>query len=292
MIILLLLSKTNLTTEKNPEIYFHVGMGKTGSKYIQYRVFPKFERIRYIQRTNYKKAKDIIQRGESPKYLVSNEFDQQLEKEVKEWATTFPDTHPIIVFRRQDSWIASQYRRYIKNSYTFSFSEFIDLKNDNGYFKKRDLEFFKNIELLEHYFTKKPLVLLYDDLKNKPTKFIQQVANYADVKIDMEKIDFSRKHTSYSLKQLNVIRRISQFVDLRKRRVTNNPVLHRLFLIGLSTIRYPILYGAKLVPASWVEEKPLITEKELEAVRDLYAADWKKCLEYSETQQWNTSKSS
>ena len=121
-----------MAAEQLPEIYFHVGMGKTGSKYIQYRVFPKFKGIRYIQRTSYNRAKKIIQKEDALKYLVSNEFDQQLEEEVKYWASTFPDTHPIIVFRRQDSWIASQYRRFIKNSYTFSFSEFIDLKNDQG----------------------------------------------------------------------------------------------------------------------------------------------------------------
>ena len=261
-----------------------MGMGKTGSKYIQYRVFPKFEGIRYIQRTSYNQAQEIILKEGAPKYLVSNEFDQQLEKEVKKWAETFPDTYPIIIFRRQDSWIASQYRRFIKNSYTFSFQEFIDLENDEGYFKKKDLAFFKNIELLEKYFTKKPLVLLYDDLKNEPLKFIQKIADYAGVKFNPTEIDLTRKHTSYNQKQLKVINWVSQFIDLRKRRVTNNPVLHRLFLIGLSIIRYPILYGAYLVPETFLRKEPMISVSDLEQIRKHYESDWNKCLEYIKNQ--------
>ena len=273
-----------MTTQQATEIYFHVGMGKTGSKYIQYRVFPKFEGIRYIQRTSYNQAQEIILKERAPKYLVSNEFDQQLEKEVKKWAENFPDLYPIIVFRRQDGWIASQYRRFIKNSYTFSFNEFIDLENDEGYFKKRDLEFFKNIELLEKHFTKKPLVLLYDDLKNESLKFIQQVADYAKVQFDPSEIDLTRKHTSYNQKQLKVINWVSQFIDLRKRRVTNNPVLHRLFLIGLSIIRYPILYGAYLVPEFILSKEPMISASDLEKIRKHYESDWEKCLEYAKNQ--------
>ncbi len=273
-----------MSTQQAPEIYFHVGMGKTGSKYIQYRVFPKFEGIRYIQRTSYNQAQEIILKERASKYLVSNEFDQQLEKEVIKWSDQFPDLYPIIVFRRQDSWIASQYRRYIKNSYTFSFNEFIDLENDKGYFKKRDLEFFKNIELLEKHFTKKPLVLLYDDLKNEPLKFIQQVADYAKVQFDPSEIDLTRKHTSYNQKQLKVINWVSQFIDLRKRRVTNNPILHRLFLIGLSIIRYPILYGAYLVPEFILSKEPMISDSDLEKIQKHYQSDWKKCLEYAKNQ--------
>ncbi len=270
-----------MAAKQPPEIFFHVGMGKTGTKYIQYKVFPFFKGIEYIQRTSYNQAMDIIRKGESPRYLISNEFDQQMEREVKKWAAEFPDIHPIIVFRRQDGWIASQYRRFVKNSYTYTFKEFLDLENDGGYFKKKDLEFYKNIELLEKHFTKKPLVLLYDDLKNEPRKFAKRVADFTDSVFDESRMDLARKHTSYNLKQLRVIRWVSQFVDLRKRRVTQNPVLHRLFLIMLSTIRYPILYGALLVPDSWVSKEPIISPEELEGVRKYYEADWEQVLAFA-----------
>lgn len=272
---------------QTPEIYFHVGMGKTGTKYIQYRVFPKLKNIKYIQRTSYGKAKEIIARGEYPRYLISNEFDQQMEKEVKFWATDYPDIAPIIVFRRQDSWIASQYRRFVKNSYPFTFKEFLDLENDKGYFKKKDLEFYKNIELLEKSFTRKPLVLLYEELKNKPKKFTHRIAEFTDTKIDVESVSLSRKHTSYDLKQLKIVQSIGRRIDLRKRRITNNPILHRLFLISLSTIRYPILYISKIIPNAWVDLSPLITKKEMDTVKEYYKDDWDKVIAYAKKNNTN-----
>jgi len=148
------------------EIYFHVGLGKTGSTFLQYNVFPKLKGVHYIQRTRYKQAIDIIKRTKHQRYFVSNEFDQQLEEEVLRFSSVFPNTTPIIVFRRQDEWIASQYRRFIKNGHTFPFNEFIDLENDTGYFKIKDLQFYDMIGLLKKHFTKPPLVLFYNDMKH------------------------------------------------------------------------------------------------------------------------------
>lgn len=125
------------TPKKN--IYFHVGTGKTGTTFLQYRVFSKFRDIYYIQRTRYKNAKKIINGSNYEKYLISREFDQQLEHEVKLFSADFPDAIPMIVFRRHDGYIASQYRRFVKNGFTGDFSEFFDLEKDKGFFKKTRL---------------------------------------------------------------------------------------------------------------------------------------------------------
>jgi len=124
------------------EIYFHVGLGKTGTTFLQYNVFNKLKGVYYIQRTKYKKAIKIIGQGAAEKYFISREFDQQIEVEVMQFAKHYPNTTAIIVFRRHDGWIASQYRRFVKNGYICSFEEFLDLEHDSGIFKIKDLTYY------------------------------------------------------------------------------------------------------------------------------------------------------
>ena len=106
------------------EIYFHVGTGKTGSTFLQARIFPLLNGIYYIPTNRYHKIFQEIEKSSSTKILVSREFDQQLEREVKCFSKKYPNTTPIIVFRRHDSYIASQYRRFVKNGFTGNFQAF------------------------------------------------------------------------------------------------------------------------------------------------------------------------
>ncbi|MCB0755510.1 MAG: hypothetical protein KDB98_07960, partial [Flavobacteriales bacterium] len=157
-------------------IYFHVGTGKTGTTFLQYRVFPKLKGLYYIQRTRYPNAVNIIKASNHSSYLVSREFDQQLENEVKAFSHHFLNAVPIIVFRRHDSYIASQYRRFVKNGFAGSFSDFFNLERDNGRFRKQDLEYVRQINILEQHFTQKPIVLIYEDMQKDALGFISSLA--------------------------------------------------------------------------------------------------------------------
>ena len=260
------------------DIYFHVGTGKTGTTFLQYRVFPKFKGIYYIQRTKYKKSKDIINKTNYDKYLLSREFDQQLEDEVRWFSADFPGTTPIIVFRRHDSYIASQFRRFVKNGFRGSFTDFFDLENDSGYFKKKDLDYFSQIKILEKYFTKKPIVLFYEDLRDNPVKFTQNLADAIGATFDPDSINWDKKHASYSEKQLKYIQKAGKYINLLKRRHSKNPFVHFVIKLLREGVRYSILYTAKLLPEP--KEKPLIPKEELEKVREYYSNDWEKCKEY------------
>jgi len=210
---------------KLPVIYFHVGLGKTGTTFLQYQVFTQLKGIQYIQRTQYKNAKKIIAKGQSDKYLVSREFDQQLETEVKNFAATYPNTTAIMVLRRHDGWIASQYRRAIKNGFIYTFNEFIDLKNDTGFFKIKDLMYYNMILLLEKYFTKKPIVLLYEDMKSDPKAFIANLSKQLEATVDVHQLNLKPKHPSYSEKQLKAIHWLSKRINLKKERIFKNEIL-------------------------------------------------------------------
>lgn len=263
------------------EIFFHVGTSKTGTTYLQHRVFAKLVGLHYIHTSLYKKAIRIIKAGKHKRYLVSREFDRQLEEEVKIFSQSFPHTKTIIVFRRQDSYIASQYRRSVKNGYQGSFNDFFNLKKDTGHFRKEHLDYIKQIKILEQYFTAKPLVLFYDALRENPQDFVFKLAQALDTTVDLAQINFDKKHTSYSEKQLKTIYAAGKYIDLNKKRVFKSSVLHFVWRLYLGSIRYTILHAAKLIPNSSFSAKPLIPKEELQAVRDYFNANWQQTLNYA-----------
>lgn len=268
-----------------PEVYFHVGLGKTGTTYLQYNFFPKMRDICYIQRTRYSKSHKIINRRKCYKYLVSREFDRQFDREVKKFAEKFPDAKPIIVLRRQDSWIASQYRRFIKNGRQYSFTEFIDVENNNGVWDRDELLFHRRIKFLEEQFKTIPLVLLHDDLKKDPWRFFDSICEYTGARYERKHISLNPSHKSYSLKQLKYIKRLSPYLVRSQPHPVNNKVWHWLRYRSRWLLLHLVLYISALLPEKPVENDVLIAPEELEKVRKAYENDWSKCIEYAEMQK-------
>ena len=265
-----------------PEIYFHVGMGKVASTYLQYDVFPFYKGVHYIQRTKYKRAKQIIARGQYDKYFVSREFDQQMEAEAKDFSSAYPQARPIIIFRRHGSWIASQHRRFVKNGNPWEFDEFIDLEHDQGRFKKQDLEFYRNIEILERYFEHKPLVLFYEDLRKDTVAFAQRIGEYMGATIDPKDIRLEKRHTSYNDKQLRAIFGVSQKINIRKHRDYKIGALNHIRRALVNPIKYGTLYVAPYLPESWLRQEPLVRQPQIDHITELYQEDWKKLKAYAE----------
>ena len=259
-------------------IFYHVGTGKTGTTYLQYRVFPKMQGITYFQRTRFKKYPQLIAQSNDQRFLLSREFDQQLEREIKAFTKHYPDTTPIIVFRRHDSYIASQYRRFVKNGFRGSFTDFFDLDQDEGYFKQIDLNYQHQIKLLEQYFTKPPIVLIYDDMRAQPEAFFQKLAKLVGAELNLSEVNLNPKHTSYSPQQLKYMQQVGQRINMRKRRVFQNSVLHFFWKLYMGALRYSVLFIGKQLPASRFDDKPLIDPHELKRVREAYAADWENVI--------------
>ncbi len=268
-----------------PEVYFHVGLGKTGTTYLQYNFFPKMRDICYIQRTRYTKSHKIINRRKCDKYLVSREFDRQFDREVKKFAEKFPGAKPIIVLRRQDSWIASQYRRFIKNGRQYSFTEFIDVENNNGVWDRDELLFHCRIKFLEEQFKTIPLVLLHDDLKKDPWRFFDSICEYTGGRYERKHISLNPSHKSYSLKQLKYLKRLSPYLVRSQPKPASNKVWHWLRYRSRWLLLHLVLYISALLPEKAVENDVLIAPEELEKVRKAYEKDWSKCVEYAEMQK-------
>lgn len=270
-----------MTLSAKTEIYFHVGTGKTGTTFLQYRAFPKFHGVRYIQRTQYRKAAEIIKKEGPGKYFLSWEMDQQLEEEVGKWAARFPDTHAIIVFRKHDSYLASQYRRFVKNGFRGDLKSFLDIEKDTGLFKINDFTYMRQVKILEEAFERKPTVLFYDDMVKNPAGFVSTIAGLMGAEVDTAKVNFNKKHTSYSEKQLKAMMAVGRYLNMRKRRIFKNGALHLMWKIGFGALRYSILYGSRVLPAFCFTKSPLINSGELQSVAAYFQKDWEEVAEYA-----------
>jgi len=270
-----------MNKENHKEIFFHVGLGKTGSTYLQYKVFTKFRNVYYIQRTKYKKSFEIISKTNYERYLVSNELDRQFPDEIRRISTVFPEAKIIMVLRRNDSWLASQYRRWVKNGFSGSFDEFIDLKNDHGEWKLKEAFFWPYIKLVMEIMHSKPLVLLYDELREDPHSFIKKIVDFIGADYDPDTISLNKIHKSYSKKQLLQRRKwnkhFSGNIKLSKSKIL--AFMQTLFYV--KPIRYGALYLAKILPDKLVDQEELTPKNYLDQLNNFYKKDWEKCVNYS-----------
>ena len=94
--------------------------------------------INYLPRNRFHRAQTFIANHPSSAILISRgDSNQQLEMEARKFAESFPEARPIIVLRRPDSYIASQYRHSDENGFRGSFKDFFfDLDQDEGYLSK------------------------------------------------------------------------------------------------------------------------------------------------------------
>ena len=262
------------------KIYFHVGISKTGSTFLQKRVFPLLSKIEYIPTNRYQNIFLEIEHAKNNTLLISRELDRQFEREVVKFSNKHPHAIPIIVLRRHDEYFASQYRRFVKNGFTGNIYDFLNLKDDSGFFKKIHFNFQHQIDVLIKAFSEKPIVLFHQNLKYNPKKFIANFCLLTSSAINIDDVNFSKKHGSYSEKQLKTIRAAAKYFDLRKRRVFKNPLLHIVWRFFHAIVRYGILYFSFLLPKFIYSKEPLIDPDYLNKIREYFKKDWENCLAY------------
>lgn len=264
-------------------VFFHAGMGRTGTTFLQARFFPKLTSIHYIRDPRYRRGTyaQIIEGGEADRYLVSHEFDRDLEPELHNIAARLPHARIILVLRRPDQWIASQYRRKVKNGYRGGFRDFFDIYHNQGDWKQRVLCFYQHIRLIEQLFTHQPLVLLYDELKQDPFAFLDKIALYTRTSYRREAIDTTSKHASYEEQQLNFLYWLnSRLPGKSQRQLSQRKWLRQCQQQLIKVPRFTLMKLAALAPEQWLPEKPLIEAAELETIRAAYQEDWEQCLAY------------
>lgn len=242
------------------KVYFHVGLERTGTTFLQRKVFPYLIGTHFIPKKDFANAPSIIARGEYDSYLVSHEFNRGFDDSVKAfYESVEADIYPILVLRRHDQWLLSLYKRILKNGNFITLETFA-----KSQLNPDALSFYNKILLLQSL-GNSPLVLSYDDLVNHQAGFIQIICDHTGTKCPIDTTKLKPTHRSYSEHQLQLFYHIAinGFKTVLQNRL----------------LRYIFLHLANIMPSSKSGEARLFTSQYLDEIRRDNENDWQKCLE-------------
>jgi hypothetical protein len=265
------------------EIYFHIGLERTGTTYLQHRFFPYLRGLEYLDKSYYKDDKyvQVIKSTDKNKFFVSHEFPPgTVKKELKKIAGAYPHAGIIITLRKHMSWLTSQYKRQLKKGKALDFPQYFSINNNQGEIQKDDLYYYPLVQKIEHLFTKKPLVLLYRTLKHTPHKYFNKICSYTGTSYPMRKINLTPKHTSYNNKQLILMRSIGSLLFDQNFSYSDHYLVRRFQKYLRMIPRYLILYGSLLIPNRFLRDTALIKPATKNKISRLFSADWEKCIKY------------
>lgn len=269
--------------EQNKAIFFHVGLPKTASTFMQRNVFPFFKGIKFVKKHDFKNRDRIISKTRFSTVLLSIELDLDgpsgYEKMVNV-AEKYPGTKPIIVFRKHGSWVGSKYKYYLRKHGTASFSEYFNPDTKTGVLSEQSLQFFKKIELLEEKYGQKPLVMFQEEFQRHPMEAIKILADYVGASYDEKDIKIATVKKSYSEHSLYYVRKLNRWY-----KYDHSGLKIRLFRELYKKFSGGILHLTAYV-AGWLEpgkdkSKKVLPKAIITKINKEYETDWQSCIEYA-----------
>ncbi|MDX1477046.1 MAG: hypothetical protein R3301_05040 [Saprospiraceae bacterium] len=259
-------------------------MMRTGTTFLQKSVFPHLKGIRYIPKPQFFERDEIIRDSAAARFLISYELamDEQWQREIDHVSEDWPDAIPIVVVRRHSDWLLSEYKRQLKNGHILQFEELWSEGEGQAQYHREDLLYCDRIAILRDRFSQPPVILMYEDLVHDGAGFIEHLAAIMGATVDLEEVDLQRRHTSYGDRQLQLLRRVMQRVNLNRERGKQSAVVFRVQRLLRDIVRYGILYLGAPFNRS---DGPLVDRKVLDRVDEVYQDDWEQVLELSKTPQ-------
>lgn len=261
--------------------YFHVGLHKTATTYLQRLVFPYWPDIRYLRHRN---LEYFLRLPDTAKYLVSCEglsgatFARLSERQrgLKRLAEMFPGAHAIVGFRPHGGFVASLYSQYLRYGGSRPFDDFFSVERpqDQVIWRREDLCFRAIIESLERSFGKPPFVFQMSELRSNREGLLADLAGFLGTSRAPVPAEDKAQNVSLGawqgclLRSANRITGISYTPDGRNRPF---PALRRLRL-DPTTVCHKVLGrlpGGPLVPA-----------EARQRIDDAYREDWAYVTDY------------
>ena len=268
----------------NFEIYFHLGLPKVASTYFQNVVFPNLAGIRYYEKHQFLRYKDITE-AEGGRHLFSIEKDKRLVETVEEIVGQFPDAKIILFVRKHGDWIISRYKYHIRKHGAYSFKEFFNIEEDTGIWKKEDLIWRDKIENIEQLCKTPPLVLTFDELKKNPGAFIETITSFTGTELISKKKLSKKVLKAFNEKQLIVLRKFNRLFHYRPAK-SLHPTLNKTHRKYREFILHILSFVTHIIPGFLISGKSVFTEedeKDFEKIREYYKSDWDFCQKYSGT---------
>ncbi len=262
------------------QFFFHLGLPKTASTFLQVIAFPKLESIEYYRKRKFKYFKSLAETSKAPKLLFTTESDRGFEKKLKAITAIFPKAKIILVFRRQDKWILSKYKYYIRKHGHLKFDDFFDLENDLGFWKKEELYFMKYVDLVKQYTASPPLVLTFEELKTDHQAFIKRITNFLEIPFPSKPVTNRIVKKAFSNKQIILLRRFNNWYRYKElktqiRFINKVHYKYREFLLHI------VAFFLGFVPDSMIKNQELVPADTLQRIQSFYHEDWTNICDQS-----------
>jgi hypothetical protein len=272
-----------MTSTKDKIVFFHVGLPKTASTFLQLNVFPKFQGIGFIKKHDFKRKDSLIEHSSHDRILLSIELDldgKGGKEKVNDVAEKYNNVFPIIVLRKHGSWLSSKYKYYLRKHGYRKFEDFYHPEGENGVLSDQNLQFYPKIEMLSQKFKNRPLVLFQEELKNKPFKIIDLLAEYTGASYSKNDIRIKTVKKAYSAKQLKLVRRFNKFYNFNKSGIKTKTMRFAYKKVS-GLFLHTVAYLGALVPERAFKNETLIPKERVKEVNDAFQHDWQKCIDYA-----------
>jgi hypothetical protein len=237
----------------NREVYLHIGYPKTGSKFLQFEIFPRLAGIHYVpsplirtetsrilKQDEFSFDEEEVRRGierrlREGKNLISNEgfigdfFIYRLINSkliADRLARLFPQAKILIVLRSQPGLIESLYKQYLHIGGTKGLREFVGFRNgrfDSSYYDGGfgvNLDLFHYLPLISYYeklFGKERLLILpFELLKKSRDEFLRRVLVWMGV-AEFPRYENRVYNEGYGARQVTVARFFNRFLKSKLR---------------------------------------------------------------------------
>jgi hypothetical protein len=190
---------------------FHLGLTRTGTTFLQNRVFPFLENVNYVPlylNNSYSQNPFMIKTYEDKTTLISNEnicfflHQDDIDKDSKFYAKSitiikrlkkvFPNAGIIFCTRKKDSWLRSVYNNSVKNGYSHDFDYFLE--------HSRYIDIDDYIKTIKDLFDNVFIYSFEDFIKDKK-KVVSDICGFIGTSVPGN-INYSRMNISYSEKTI------------------------------------------------------------------------------------------
>lgn len=257
-------------------IYFHIGLHKTGTTYLQKKYFPKlpikyikgskpfFNVINFIAEHN---EKILISEENLSGQLFSGKKNQQFINTISSIKSAYPNAKIIIGFRKHSDFIISAYKQALQQGETFSFVDFYNDK-DTGFLKKRDINFKQQIDFIKERFND-VFVYTIEDVKNIDA-FNRSFSKFLNIEVPLLKIDKGTVNKSIKSNfQVNALLKLNQFDAFFKKNMGIKILYSKIFKFLRIT---PRNICQNYLPSNG--KNFMIDEQSLKKINQEFQVDW------------------
>ena len=277
---------------KDKSIFFHCGLPKTGSTFLQEQVFPLMHTGTYINKPRGSIDKIIYQLANSKSPILISEENllgresllainniNILERHkliLKSIKTTFPYSKIILFLRAPEESIISNYKQYIYGGGILKFEDWVELDGIREQF-----DYPKLISIIESFFNKKDFLLInYNQLLSEPNKVINIMEKYIGCKFLYDINSNKKSNVSISNMGLILLRRLNKL-----KRSKLNPTGSKIWKKIMYFIKPQDLF--KLWPLNILNKigYPIISHNKYFWIKEEFSSSWNKTLSYIEQNQ-------